>query len=155
MLRPGQVYLLAPSLVTPLISDGEKLSPGHFNQVSKHTPKKIFRDCFSFCGVGTLVPVDGMMNSGKYMDVIQRKIITHMRVTFRDGGGIFQHDLAPCLESKKVKEFFMKQNVNVLEWPGNSPDLKPIENVWLIVKYHWQKLDCTTMIKLIEAIIQV
>jgi len=67
----------------------------------------------------------------------------------------FQQDLAPCHASKKVKTFVKKQNVNVLEWPGNSPDHYPLENLLSIAKYLLQKLDCKTMTKLIEAIIQV
>jgi len=54
-----------------------------------------------------------------------------------------------------MKKFFKKQNVNVLEWPGNLPDHYPIENLLSIVKYLLQKLDCKTMTKLIETIIQV
>jgi len=111
--------------------------------------------CFSFCGVGSLVPEDGMMNSDKYLDVIQRKVIPHMRETFPEGGGIFQQDLVPCHASKKVKKFFKKQDVNVLEWPGNLNDHYPIENLLSIVKYLLQKLDSKTMTKLIDAIIQV
>ena len=42
-----------------------------------------------------------------------------------------------------------------MECPGNSPDLNPMENLWAIIKSRLQKLDCTTMTKLIEAIIQV
>ena len=47
------------------ISYGEKLSPCHFNQVVKHPLKKMLWGCCSFCGVGSLVPVDGMMNSDR------------------------------------------------------------------------------------------
>ena len=39
--------------------------------------------------------------------------------------------------------------ITVLDWPGNSPDLNPIENLWSIVKNRLRKMDCTTKIKLI------
>ena len=45
--------------------------------------------------------------------------------------------------------------ITVLDWPGNSPDLNPIENLWSIVKNRLRKMDCTTKIKLIEAVIHV
>ena len=45
--------------------------------------------------------------------------------------------------------------ITVLDWPGNSPDLNPKENLWSIVKNRLRKMDCTTKIKLIEAVIHV
>nr|XP_036222535.1 uncharacterized protein LOC106622802 isoform X4 [Bactrocera oleae] len=47
---------------------------------------------------------------------------------------IFQDDSAPCHRSHKVKEFLEKNGIVQLEWPGNSPDLNPIDNLWAVVK---------------------
>jgi len=51
-----------------MIKNGEKLSPCLF----KSPPKENVMGLFSFWGVGSLVPVDGMLNPDKYMDVIQK-----------------------------------------------------------------------------------
>jgi transposase len=48
--------------------------------------------------------------------------------------GTFQHDLAPCHNSKAVKKFVQENEINMLDWPGNSSDMNPIENLWSIVK---------------------
>ena len=95
------------------------------------------------------------MNAGKYTDVIQRKVVKDLERAFPSGGGIFQQDLAPCHTAKKVKKIFADNDIKVLEWPGNSPDLNPIENLWSIVKRRLLKMDCTTKTKLIAAIIAV
>ena len=48
---------------------------------------------------------------------------------------IFQQDNAAChtsYDSKSIIEILF--NNNTIEWPPNSPDLSPIENVWAILK---------------------
>lgn len=136
-------------------SQNEQLTPAHIDQTVKHPVKKMFWGCFSYMGVGSLVPIDGMMNSQKYKSMLEQHLNKELEKCQPQGGAILQQDSAPCHKSKEMMKYFQDKEITVLDWPGNSPDLNPIENLWAICKARLRKIDCTTKTKMIEAVIQV
>ena len=85
-------------------NEGEKVTERHINQTVKHRQKKMFWGSFIFSGLGSLYPCSGIMNSDKYIDAVNHKVMRVMQIAFPDGGSIFQHDLAPFHFVKKVQK---------------------------------------------------
>ena len=71
------------------------------------------------------------MNGAKNLDFLKDQLNNHMIVHDRI---VFMQDGAPCHRSKPVNDYFLDKNVDVLDMPGNNPDINIIENLWDVTK---------------------
>ncbi len=69
-----------------------------------------------------------------YQESLKHFMLLSADQLFKDADFIFQQDLAPAHTAKSTKSWLNDHGVGVLDWPANSPDLNPIENIWGIVK---------------------
>ena len=51
-------------------------------------------------------------------------------------------------------KFLQDKDIQVLKWPGNSPDLNPIETMWAIIKRRLKGRTIKTKSQTISAIIK-
>jgi transposase len=58
----------------------------------------------------------------------------------------------PCHSSKRIKDILADKKLEVIDWPGNSLDLKPIENCWNYIKEKLKRKDTGSLPKLIREI---
>ncbi len=89
-------------------------------------------------GAGRLHVVEGSMNKDQYLRVLRTRVRPQMAEWFPLGDGIFQQDKAPAHTAKQCLKYLEDEHIRVLDWPGNSPDLNVIENLWAIIKKRLQ-----------------
>ena len=64
-------------------------------------------------------------------------------------------DGAPCHCYKVAKNFLDSNNIDLLEWPGNSPDLNPIKNLRTNIKNKVSEKQTLSGAELVKAIKEV
>jgi len=104
-------------------------------------------------GMGRLYVVNGTMRQDQYKKVLETRLLPQIQEWFGNDRKVFMQDGAPCHTAKSIKKFLEDQEIPVLSWPGNSPDMNPIENVWECLKRELGKENITNKTQLIERII--
>lgn len=79
---------------------------------------------FSWKGIGPIIKIEGTMNAVMYRNILAENILPYSRRNM-PRNWIFQQDNDPKHRSSVLQQFFNKKNIQVLEWPSQSPDLNP------------------------------
>ena len=131
----------------------EKMGQNH--QVQNGGFGVMFWGCFSGLGLGPIVAIEESLNSEAYIELLKDHLIPEIKAV--GGNVVFMQDNAPCHKSKAVIEFLRQENVTTLDWPPQSPDLNPIENLWALIKRKLKKKFSTpkTRDQLIDQVFEV
>ena len=91
--------------------------------------------------VTPLVRIQGRFNAPAYMRIVRAYVIPMMNRFEADGDPhIFMQDNSRVHTDQRVMALFSRQHFQPMDWPANSPDLNPIENVWSMMENGWPEI---------------
>lgn len=112
----------------------KRYNPRYVLPTVKNPPKVMVWGAISASGRCGLwfMPPKTTINGAVYLEILKEKLELYMGIQKLTH---FQQDGAPCHRTKAVTDWLRERKIAVVgPWPGNSPDLNPIENCWWKLK---------------------
>ena len=91
----------------------------------------------SIAGTGLLARLHDKINATVYKQIL-KKHVPNLRTAINQPA-VFMQDNTPCHTSKSVKTFLSEEDVTIMKWPAQCPDINPIENVWKLLNEKTQE----------------
>lgn len=82
--------------------------------------------CITALGVGYATRIDGNLDAQLYKEILEDELEQTMEFyDMEPATVVFQQDNDPKHTSRIVREYLSTREFQVLDWPSQSPDLKP------------------------------
>ena len=93
--------------------------------------------CIGWNGVGMLVEVQGILDVNQFCSILEEGLVESFeKLKMNEDDRIFQQVNNLKHTSKKGQRWLLDNNIRLLDWPPQSPDINPLEHLWGHLKQH-------------------